>query len=203
MKYLITPFLCIGIIWLIVLYVMYLRIDKLASERDRYRNNSNVLMEDIEHYRTSDSLNAAKVHGLGLSISEYKKYRAHDAQLISELRGKFRDMERVTTLQSQTINELRGNVRDSIVYLPGDTIKIVLRCIDVMDKWYELHGCISGGVFTGKYINRDSILIVETPEYKRFMGFLWKTKKVKKRELNVVSRNPNTHILGIELITIK
>ena len=104
----------------------------------------------------------------------------------------------------ETINELRANVRDSIVYLPGDTVTTVLRCIEYSDKWVDFDGCTTpNGLFTGQFINRDSLLIAETVKYKRFLGFLWKTKKIKNREIDIVSKNPATKILGFEFITIE
>ena len=104
----------------------------------------------------------------------------------------------------ETINELRATVRDSVVYLPGDTVTTILRCVDIVEPWFELHGCATpDGQFTGTHINRDSLLIVETVQYKRFWGFLWKTKKIKNREIDVVSKNPATKILGVEFVTIE
>ena len=127
-----------------------------------------------------------------------------DAELIKTLQTKNRDLEAVTTAQMETIIELRGTVRDSIVYLPGDTVTTVLRCVDIVEPWFELHGCAKpDGQFTGTHINRDSLLIVETVQYKRWLGFLWKTKKIKNREIDVVSKNPATHILGVEFVTIE
>ena len=180
------------------------RIKRLTAERDKYRNNTETLLQDVRTYQTKDSLNAAKVGNLELKLSEYKKYRADDAALIKSLQTKNRDLQRVTTAQMETINELRANVRDSIVYLPGDTVTTVLRCIDIVEPWFELHGCTTPtGVFTGTHINRDSLLIAETVQYKRFWGFLWKTKKIKNREIDVVSKNPATRILGVEFVTIE
>lgn len=184
-------------------WVQQSRIKRLTAERDKYRSNTETLLQDVRTYKTKDSLNAAKVGDLKLTLSEYKKYRADDATLIESLQTKNRDLQRVTTAQMKTINELWGNVRDSIVYLPGDTVTTVLRCIDIVEPWFELHGCTTpAGVFTGIHINRDSLLIAETVQYKRFLGFLWRTRKVKNREVDVVSRNPNTHILGVEFVEI-
>lgn len=180
------------------------RIKKLTADRDKYRSNTETLLQDVRTYQTKDSLNAAKVGNLELKLSEYKKYRADDAALIKSLQTKNRDLQRVTTAQMETINELRANVRDSIVYLPGDTVTTVLRCIDIVEPWFELHGCTTpAGVFTGTHINRDSLLIAETVQYKRFWGFLWKTKKIKNREIDVISRNPHTKIMGVEYIEIE
>lgn len=187
-----------------VIWGQHVRIKNLTAERDKYRSNTETLLQDVREYQTKDSLNAAKVGNLELKLSEYKKYRADDLALIKTLKTKNRDLERITTTQLETINELRGTVRDSIVYLPGDTVKTVLRCVDIVEPWFELHGCAHpDSTFTGTHINRDSLLIAETVQYKRFLGFLWKTKKIKNRQIDVVSKNPATHILGVEFVTIE
>lgn len=186
------------------IWVQRTKIEKLTDERNRYRGNTETLLQDVETYKTKDSLNAAKVGVLELKLSEFEKYRASDAELIKTLQTKNRELERVTTTQMETINELRATVRDSVVYLPGDTVTTVLRCVDIVEPYFELHGCATpDGQFTGTYINRDSLLIAETVQYKRFWGFLWKTKKIKNREIDVVSKNPATRILGVEFVTIE
>jgi hypothetical protein len=185
-------------------WVQHVKIKRLTEERDRYRSNTEILLQDVKTYQTKDSLNAIKVGNLELSLAEYKKYRADDLALIKTLQTKNRDLERVTTTQMETINELRATVRDSVVYLPGDTVTTILRCVDIVEPWFELHGCATpDGQFTGTHINRDSLLIAETVQYKRFLGFLWKTKKIKNREIDVVSKNPATKILGVEFVTIE
>lgn len=179
------------------------RIKKLTADRDKYRSNTEILLQDVKTYQTNDSLNAIKVGNLELSLAEYKKYRADDLALIKTLQAKNRDLERVTTTQMETINELRATVRDSVVYLPGDTVTTVLRCIEYSDKWVDFDGCIINNTFSGKIITRDSLLITETVQYKRWLGFLWKTKRIKNREFDIVSKNPHTKITGFEVITIE
>ena len=184
-------------------WVQHVKIKRLTEERDQYRSNTEILLQDVKTYQTKDSLNAIKVGNLELSLAEYKKYRADDLALIKTLQAKNRDLERVTTTQMETINELRATVRDSVVYLPGDTVTTVVRCIEYSDKWVDFDGCIINNTFSGKIITRDSLLITETVQYKRWLGFLWKTKKIKNRQIDVVSKNPATKILGVEFITIE
>ena len=203
-KYLIIAAIALAVAAVVTIWVQRSRINTLTGERDKYRTNTETLLQEVSRYQTKDSLNAAKVGVLELKLSEFEKYRASDAELIKTLQTKNRDLERVTTTQMETINELRATVRDSIVYLPGDTVTTVLRCIDIVEPWFELHGCTTpAGVFTGTHINRDSLLIAETVQYKRFWGFLWKTRKIKNREIDVVSKNPATRILGVEFVTIE
>jgi hypothetical protein len=203
-KYLIIAAIALAVSAVVTIWVQRSRINTLTGERDKYRTNTETLLQEVSRYQTKDSLNAAKVGVLELKLSEFEKYRASDAELIKTLQTKNRDLERVTTTQMETINELRATVRDSVVYLPGDTVTTILRCVDIVEPWFELHGCATpDGQFTGTHINRDSLLIVETVQYKRFWGFLWKTKKIKNREIDVVSKNPATKILGVEFVTIE
>lgn len=185
------------------IWVQRTKIEKLTDERNRYRGNTETLLQDVETYKTKDSLNAAKVGVLELKLSEFEKYRASDAELIKTLQTKNRELEAVTTAQMETITKLRATVRDSVVYLPGDTVTTVLRCIEYSDKWVDFDGCIKNNTFSGKIITRDSLLITETVQYKRWLGFLWKTKRIKNREFDIVSKNPHTKITGFEVITIE
>ena len=202
-KYLIWAAIAIVVAAVATIWVQRTKIEKLTNERNRYRGNTETLLQDVETYKTKDSLNAAKVGVLELKLSEFERYRASDAELIKTLQTKNRDLERVTTTQMETINELRATVRDSIVYLPGDTVTTVLRCIEYSDKWVDFDGCIKNNTFSGKIITRDSLLITETVQYKRWLGFLWKTKRIKNREFDIVSKNPNSKITGFEVITIE
>lgn len=203
-KYLIIAAIALAVAAVVTIWVQRSRINTLTGERDKYRTNTETLLQEVSRYQTKDSLNAAKVGVLELKLSEFEKYRASDAELIKTLQTKNRDLERVTTTQMETINELRATVRDSVVYLPGDTVTTVLRCVDIVEPYFELHGCaMPDGQFTGTHINRDSLLIVETVQYKRWLGFLWKTKKIKNRQIDVVSKNPATKILGVEFVTIE
>lgn len=203
-KYLIIAAIALAVVAVVTIWVQRSRINTLTGERDKYRANTETLLQEVSRYQTKDSLNAIKVGNLELSLAEYKKYRADDLALIKTLQAKNRDLERVTTTQMETINELRATVRDSVVYLPGDTVTTVLRCVDIVEPYFELHGCARpDNTFTGTHINRDSLLIVETVQYKRWLGFLWKTKKIKNRQIDVVSKNPATKILGVEFVTIE
>lgn len=203
-KYIIIAAIALAVAAVVTIWVQRSRINQLTGERDKYRTNTETLLQEVSRYQTKDSLNAAKVGVLELKLSEFEKYRASDAELIKTLQTKNRELERVTTTQMETINELRATVRDSVVYLPGDTVTTILRCVDIVEPYFELHGCATpDGQFTGTYINRDSLLIVETVQYKRWLGFLWKTKKIKNRQIDVVSKNPATKILGVEFVTIE
>ena len=172
------------------------------KEIARLSENERTLLTDVECFRVSDSLNAAKVGMLTLSLDQYKRYRAEDARLISELGVKYRDLQSVNAAQTETIRRLRGSVRDSVINIDRITPDTV-KCAKIADKWLDLEVCfLPDGTYTGEYRSRDSLIIVTETKYKRFLGFLWHTNKVKSRNVEVVSRNPNTKITGFEFIEL-
>lgn len=202
-KYLIIAAIALAVSAVVTIWVQRSRINTLTGERDKYRTNTETLLQEVSRYQTKDSLNAAKVGVLELKLSEFEKYRADDAALIKTLQVKNRELEALTSAQSQTIIDLRGTVRDSLVYVDRVVVD-TLRCITAADKWFSFDGCVNRkNEFTGKFVNRDSLIIAATVEYKRFLNFLWKTKKVKNREIDVVCKNPHTKIMGVEYIEIE
>lgn len=202
-KYLIIAAIALAVAAVVTIWVQRSRINTLTGERDKYRTNTETLLQEVSRYQTKDSLNAAKVGVLELKLSEFEKYRASDAELIKTLQTKNRELEAVTTAQMETITQLRGTVRDSLVYVDRVVVD-TLRCITAADKWFSFDGCVNRkNEFTGTFINRDSILIVATVQYKRFLNFLWKTNKVKNREIDIISKNPHTKIMGVEYIEIE
>lgn len=176
-------------------------INRLTAERDKYRNNTETLLSDVETYRVLDSLNAARVQSLELTVKEFERFRADDAALIKELKQRNRDLAAVNKTQSQTIIDLRAIPRDTVVV--RDSIPIPAVAVHCGDAWFDFDGLLTKTEFTGTLSNRDSLIVAESVQYKRFLGFLWKTNKVKNRRVDVVSKNPHTSILGVEHIVIE
>lgn len=177
------------------------KIDRLTVERDKYLNNTETLLADVETYRVRDSLNAARVQSLELTVKEYEKFRAEDAMLIKSLQRKNRDLASVNKTQSETIISLQSVPKDTVI-INKDSLIVPAVEIHSGDAWYDFDGLLTKEEFTGTLRNRDSLVVAETVKYKRFLGFLWKTKQIKDRQIDVVSKNPHTEILGVEHITI-
>lgn len=186
---------------LMVITYQYNRIKRLEQECARHERNTETLMGDVDTYRVRDSLNAAKVHGLELTLSEYKRFRADDAALIKDLQIKNRNLAAVNKTQSQTIIDLSAVPRDTIIV--RDSIPIPAKSVHCGDAWFDFTGVLTRDDFTGKLEHRDSLLLVETVQYKRFLGFLWRTNKVKNRQLDCVSKSPHNSIKGLEYVVIE
>lgn len=177
-------------------------IRKLRAELATYQRNTTALLTDVETYRVRDSLNAARVLALELTEKEYKRFREEDAALIADLRLRNRDLSAVNKTQAQTIIQLSAVPHDTVIVV-RDSIRVPAVAVHCGDAWYDFDGLLAEGLFKGELVNRDSLLLVETVKYKRFLGFLWRTHKVKDRQLDVVSLNPHTTILGVEHTIIR
>lgn len=182
------------------IFVQAYQIKELRRQRDRYKTNTESLMDGMTKYKTSDSLNAARVQGLELTLKEYKKWHEDDLTRIRTL-IKDNELSQVASAHTSTQTKVITEVHDSIIYIKGDTI--VARCIDVSEKYLELHGCATpDNKFEGEIRTKDYLTITESYKRKRFLGFLWWRRKRFGRDFDIVSSNPNTEITGFEVITI-
>ena len=176
------------------------KIDRLTGELDKYRNNTETLLADVETYRVRDSLSAARVQSLELTVKDYERFRADDAALIKQLTQRNRDLATVNKIQSQTIIDLRAVPRDTVV-LVRDSIINPAVAVHCGDACYNFDGMLTKDEFTGKMEHRDSLLLVESVRYKRFLW--WKTKRIKNRQLDCVSKSPHNSIIGLEYVVIE
>lgn len=178
------------------------RVERMQQELDRHKGNAAALLSDVQRYRVRDSLNAARVQSLELTVKEYERFRSEDAQLIRELKARNRDLSAVNKTQSETIIDLLATARDTVV-LVRDSIVTPAVAVHCGDAWFDFDGLLTAGQFTGTLKNRDSLILAESVKYRRFLGFLWKTRKVEDRRVDVVSRNPHTRIMNVEHVVIE
>lgn len=177
------------------------KIERLTDERDKYRSNTESLLSDVERFKVRDSLNAARVQSLELTAKEYERSHAEDAALIKSLKGKNRDLQAILDAQTQTIVELSTRPVDTLII--RDSVKIPAISLHCGDEWYDFDGLLADGEFSGTMVSRDSLVAAETVKYKRFLGFLWKTKKIKDRRIDILSRNPHTEIKDVSFVRIE
>ena len=202
-KYIIIAAIALAVAAVVTIWVQRSRINQLTGERDKYRTNTETLLQDVSRYQTKDSLNAAKVGVLELSIQDYERFMKEDADLINKLKRKNEELQNFSKIQAETIIKIRAQVKDSLIYIPGDTAYQLIPCVSFRDSWTNIEACVYNDTLIGDIQIRDSLILYETIIYKRFLGFLWKTKKIKERSFNIVSKNPYTEIKGVEVVSIR
>lgn len=202
-KYIIIAAIALAVAAVVTIWVQRSRINQLTGERDKYRTNTETLLQDVSLYQTKDSLNAARVGVLELSIQDYERFMKEDADLINKLKRKNEELQNFSKIQAETIIKIRAQVKDSLIYIPGDTAYQLIPCVSFRDSWTNIEACVYNDTLIGDIQIRDSLILYETIIYKRFLGFLWKTKKIKERSFNIVSKNPYTEIKGVEVVSIR
>lgn len=188
------------------LSILLLQNKKLRKERDIYLNNTEVLLSDIERYKTQSGEQAIRVGELQFRIAEFEKYRADDAALIKDMSIKRQELEQLTKIQQQTIYQLQGQVRDTIFVeaVVDGSAEVGAKCAEYTDEWVNFSCCIfPDNSFKANITSRDRITYVERVIYGRALGFLWRTKRVKARDQSIVNHNPNAEIIDAEFITIR
>lgn len=189
----------------------FCRIRDLKSENIRLNTNQSQLLsqsaqiiDENNNYKVADSLNAIRTNELLLTISEYERYRQLDAELIAQLTSRNSNLEKVISSQTATINELSLKLVDSIVFDTITHIADTLKCFTYKSKWTDVTGCLNLNKDSVdiQLQNRESIKVIETIKYKRFLNFLWKTNRIESKQIDVISENPNTIIIKSEAISI-
>ena len=167
------------------------------SERNRLESNQSVLMSSLENYRISDSLNAARVDALNLTVSEFKKGFSELEGLLKEMHIKVKRLETVAITGTNTSYYITTPVRDSLVFVP---VPDTLHAIRYRDAWLSLSGYIKNREFIGSIESRDTLVQVVHRVPKRFLFIKYGTKGIRQE---VVSKNPHTTINYAKYIELK
>ena len=195
----------IALIFIISSLIFVVEIDHLYKQNAELKSNQKTLLEqydlkvkEAQRYKVQDSLNAATITALSLSVDDYKKTHAEDYKLIKQLQHSKSELNKVITANLQTIDTI--NLPTIIIERDSAT----KHCFDYSSKWLDLSGCLdlASDSIELSIVNREALKVVETVTYKRFLGFLWKTSKIKSRQIDIVSENPATQIINTEFISI-
>lgn len=178
--------------------IMYEKLKRQKAEINRLNANQRSLQESISFYRTKDSLSAASVEVLSLTINEYKRTVFHKDRLIDELGIKLRRLQSVSKTATQQTYGLEVVLIDSIVFTQGppDTVK----CINLSDEWIRARGCVQDGIFSGKLVTYDTLVQAVHRIPRRFLGIPFGTKAIRQE---IVSKNPNSQITYTEFIELR
>jgi hypothetical protein len=169
-------------------------------ETKRLSSNQSALLTDVRHYKTKDSLSAASVERLQLTVGEFKRYYADQAEIISSLKIKLKRATSVTSTGIKTEYNVKIPVKENVVFHPPDS-SYKLKCLDFDNGYLSVSGCFDTTMmFTGKIISRDTLEMVAHRVPKKFWFIYYGTKGI---SLDVVSRNPYSTIEYARYIDLK
>ena len=97
---------------LVVAMLLWRRAARLEQERDRYRGNTEALLADIRRIRVDSTTMAVDVNTLRLTVEEYKRLRAEDAEKIKRMGVKIKNLEAAARHEVEVADgRLRGEIR--------------------------------------------------------------------------------------------
>lgn len=196
-----------GILIILIAIIISLsaRLKKVKADRDVQRKNVEILFTSVESYKVQDSLQAATIGDLQLTLKQYKKFRAEDAQLISSLKVDNKRLQGVVTTQTESYYQHTAALRDSVKMLitkVPDSIKvpIIVKTANFADAWHSLNIVIDGDSLNYRLRTKESLIITNHVVPKKFLWFKFGCKEVR---TDVVSKNPYVESISLESITIK
>lgn len=188
-----TKLILIGVIAILTLslLVTFKSCQTQKERAERQETNVYALTERLEVAKFRDSLNLASIRSMEFKQSEFERAFKEKDDLIKEL--KIKKPTQYIEVETKTTDTIWMDVvqKDS------------LQSFAYKDKWLSLQGEIRRGRAKIDYQSRDSLVLVAHRIPKRFLGFLWYTKKTKMNRVEVVSFNPKTKITGITSIKIE
>lgn len=199
----IQPKIGIIVFLIAISLISYFNSRAFEKENKRLKANQETLLDSIENFKVTDSLSAITVGNLELSLKEYKKYHADDAILINQLKGQ--KPEVITKIITKSDYNIKAPLKDSVIYKDRVEYIDTLKTIHYTSKWNNVSGFIVKDTISLNISNNEELLITESLQKKKFLFFKLPISifGYKKKTLNVISKNPNTHIQSAEYITIK
>ena len=197
LDYIITGALCVWVAFL------FFANEKLKSENEILQTNVRTLLTGAEQYKVNDSLNAATIANLELSISEYRRYKAEDKKLLESLKIDNKRLKGIISTQTESFYMQTTLLRDSVkMLLTPDSIEVPvkMKVASFSDTWHSLNIKIQGDSLNYKLKTKESLLITNHIVPKRFLFFKFGCREVR---TEVVSKNPYVEDIQVESITIK
>lgn len=176
---------------------------KITSENKVLNTNVNTLIEGVEQYKAKDSLQAATIANLELSLSQYKKYREEDEKLIKSLKIDNKRLKGVISTQTESYYQHTALLRDSVkMLLTPDSIPtpIRIKTATYSDQWHSLNVTIEADSIDYILKTKESLLITNHIVPKRFLFINYGCKEVR---TDVVSKSPYAEDINVESITIR
>lgn len=198
MRKIVNRFLLIAVAILLgTCAVLWRHSGKITRERDRYHQNSEALLADMERIRIDSTRMAVDVKTLRLSVSEFERYRAEDAKLIKKMGLRIRNLEAAARHEIEVAGPIDATVQDTVII--RDSIPIIRQKVEMINPFIELKGIIEDERLKGDIRVPVTLHQAVWIEYKRRWIF-W--KRVKAIHQRIASDNPYVQIIYSEYILI-
>lgn len=166
-------------------------IKKQKANIERLDGNVTALTTDINHFKVSDSLNAATIQSLNITVSEFKDMNIEAKKIIDALNIKYKRLLKVNQTITQENQDLLLNKTIDTLILKDTIVKTV--SASYRSPYLDLDIYDLGNQYQVRYESRDTIDQILENIPKKFLFIRYGTKGFK---TTYVNRNPNAKIVG-------
>ena len=178
-------------------YIQYRRNVHLANERDRYQANNTALLSEVRRMRIDSTTLAVDTKGLRLTVEEYKRFRAQDAETIKKLGVKIKNLEAAAKHQLEVEGPIDAVVKDTVFI--RDTVPLLRQKVEMITPHIQLTGMIEDSRLKGQIRVPVTLNQAIWVEYKGW----WFWKRVKAIHQSISSDNPYVDIKYTEYIQMQ
>lgn len=180
-----------------IVYIQYRRNVHLANERDRYQANNTALLSEVRRMRIDSTTLAVDTKGLRLTVEEYKRFRAQDAETIKKLGVKIKNLEAAAKHQLEVEGPIDAVVKDTVFI--RDTVPLLRQKVEMITPHIQLTGMIEDSRLKGQIRVPVTLNQAIWVEYKGW----WFWKRVKAIHQSISSDNPYVDIKYTEYIQMQ
>lgn len=180
-----------------IVYIQYRRNVHLANERDRYQANNTALLSEVRRMRIDSTTLAVDTKGLRLTVEEYKRFRAQDAETIKKLGVKIKNLEASAKHQLEVGGPIDAAVKDTVII--RDTVPLLRQKVEMITPHIQLTGMIEDSRLKGQIRVPVTLNQAIWVEYKGW----WFWKRVKAIHQSISSDNPYVDIKYTEYFQIQ
>lgn len=166
-------------------------IKKQKANIERLDGNVTALTTDINHFKVNDSLNAATIQSLNITVSEFKDMNIEAKKTIDALNIKYKRLLKVNQTITQENQDLLLNKTIDTLILKDTIVKTV--SASYRSPYLDLNIYDLGNQYQVRYESRDTIDQILENIPKKFLFIRYGTKGFK---TTYVNRNPNAKIVG-------
>ena len=169
----------------------------LRDERNRHRGNAEALMTDLRRMQVDSATMALDVSALRLTVDEYERLRAADAEKIRRLGAKIRNLEAAARHRIVVAGPIDASVADTV--LLRDTVPVLRQKVEMITPHIRLTGLIEEGRLRGEIRLPVTLHQAVWIEYKGW----WLWRRVKAVRQTISSDNPYAEIVYSEYISVE
>ena len=130
-----------------VVFIQFKHAAKLSDERDRYKQNNTALLSDIERIKVDSTTMAVDAKALRLTIDEYERFRAADAEKIRQMGVKIKNLQAVAKHNLEVAAPINAVIRDTVFI--RDTVPVVQQKVEMVSPHIQLDAVIDNDSLKG------------------------------------------------------